>query len=389
MIMRANLVSLARIKEGIAAYDSQGTHRTGSPEADKTVDWLMAEIKKAGLDSRLQSLSFNRPDIKKAYVEINGDRVSGIPLFDRDNRFCQSITGKLGAVEAETPIVVLQENFDDLAATIAANDRYLASPDIRAMITTIRHKQEGHFLINAENFTNPSGFPVLQLSSQHWDWLAETSRSGEIGRICIDLDHRPQKIHNILVTVAGLQQELAPIAVTTPYNGWWHSTAERAGGIVACLEVMRILSKNPIRRNLVFLFTTGHELGHLGIKHFLSESRAFTDRSHAWIHLGANLASPEIKCLRLQASDQTYQNLGLAALKTANIVPEVVRSGHEEVYGEVIDLFNSGARGVSFLGKNDYFHLPQDRWPESVDPKVVYELTRALLELCRQMGLEP
>lgn len=96
---------------------------------------------------------------------------------------------------------------------------------------------------------------------------------------------------NVVAEVPGRTSTLAPLVVITPRSGWWQCAAERGGGIVCWLEAIRALAGTPPDRPAIFVASSGHELGHLGLEAFLHANEALLRAAHAWIHLGANIGA--------------------------------------------------------------------------------------------------
>jgi hypothetical protein len=114
--------------------------------------------------------------------------------------------------------------------------------------------------------------------------------------------------------------------VLTPRSGWWHCAGERGGGLAIWLEVARTADQLGLDRDLVFLATTGHELGFLGIKRYFDSDPDLARRAFAWIHLGANIGAAGAQ-LMIRASDQglltvarelapTFGAISVSALRT-------------------------------------------------------------------------
>jgi hypothetical protein len=57
----------------------------------------------------------------------------------------------------------------------------------------------------------------------------------------------------------------------TPRSGWWSCASGRGGGLVLFLEIMRAVRKAHTARTVIFTANSGHELGHLGLDHFIEE----------------------------------------------------------------------------------------------------------------------
>ncbi len=59
----------------------------------------------------------------------------------------------------------------------------------------------------------------------------------------------------------------------TPRSGWWQCASERGGGIAVWVEILAAVAAAKPARTVNFVASTGHELGHYGLTHYL-ESRA-------------------------------------------------------------------------------------------------------------------
>jgi len=160
----------------------------------------------------------------------------------------------------------------------------------------------------------------------------------------------------------------------TPRSSWWQSTAERGGGLVCWLETLRVLIAAPPMPNVVFTANSGHELGHLGLDDFLAR-RPGWERSPAeggalWVHYGANIGATGGELSILSADPDL----------TARMAAELTRAGHPPARvappslvpsGETRDIHRAGGRYLTLVGSNPWFHLPEDRWPEAVDPGAI------------------
>ncbi len=144
---------------------------------------------------------------------------------------------------------------------------------------------------------------------------------------------------------------------------------------------MRAINTQGPRRDVWFVATTGHELGHLGLEFFLHEHRGLLTGARAWIHLGANFAAAVSPSVQFQASDPELETLGLEAMKNAGVPPDLRTPIESRPRGEAGNIFDGGGRYVSLLGANGLFHHPDDRWPEAVDLDKTVRLIHAFTEL--------
>src|SRR5215831_11602185 len=71
-----------RISDLIQTYDGQGIHRTATIVDNASADWLRQLATVAGGDAHLNPFSLRQVDIRTAYIEVGGQRIEGVPLFD-------------------------------------------------------------------------------------------------------------------------------------------------------------------------------------------------------------------------------------------------------------------------------------------------------------------
>jgi len=71
-----------RISDLIQTYDGQGIHRTATIVDNASADWLRQLAAVAGGDAHLNAFQLRQVDIRAAYIEADGRRIEGVPLFD-------------------------------------------------------------------------------------------------------------------------------------------------------------------------------------------------------------------------------------------------------------------------------------------------------------------
>jgi hypothetical protein len=246
-------------------------------------------------------------------------------------------------------------------------------------VTDDRTVLPGLALLNAESFHAPFGPPALQLASEHLEALR--SLAGQTVGLEVRFETSRIEATNVRAEIPGRDPSLAPVVVITPRSSWWHSTSERGGGIALWLDLLRMVGATPPLRTVIFSANTGHELGHLGMQHFLDANEALVASAHCWIHLGANFAAAFHPQVRLQASDEATLALADEALARHRVPPMVRTELGRAPFGEARDIHAGGGRYVSILGANGTFHHPADRWPDAVDLQRTLDIARAFREV--------
>ena len=99
-----------RISNVIREYDAQGIHRTATTTDEASAHWLADHVRAAGLEPRLEGYDVHRLDPGECFLELDGRRIEGVPLFDCTytdvdgvaGQFCTSTSsGEIALVEVD------------------------------------------------------------------------------------------------------------------------------------------------------------------------------------------------------------------------------------------------------------------------------------------------
>ncbi len=376
-----------RIARVVREYDSQGDHRTGSPVDAESGRWLADRVDDAGLVPEIEWMGFSRIGVQAAYVEVGDRWAEGVPLFDGGFTDAVGVTGALGSLDGDG-VIGLGHVGPRAGASFRA---YRAATTHRAAVTVTggpaNGVPEGLALMNAPDFKEPFGPPVLQVASRHRAWLTAAAAAGATARVVSHVTRRPEEVFNVTATLRGREPSQAPIFVMTPRSGWWTCASERGGGIAVWLEMIRGMAAAPTpRRTTVFLASTGHELGHYGLAEFLRTRSRLVRSAAAWIHLGANFGAAVGGDPLLQASTAQLQDRALEALRRGGAAPTRRRPAGEPPGGEALHIHAGGGTYLSVIGANGLFHHPRDRWPDAVDIDRIARYARAFTDIGLQLA---
>ena len=376
-----------RIARIVREYDAQGDHRTGSPVDAESGRWLADRVDEAGLVPEIEWMGFSRIDVQAAHVEIGDRWAEGVPLFDGGFTDAAGVTGPLGALDGDGGIGLAH------VGPRAGPDfrSYRRATAQRAAVTVTggpaNGVPEGLALLNAPDFKEPFGPPVLQVASRHRAWLDAAAAAGATARVVAHVTRRPEEVFNVTAVLRGTEPSLAPLFVMTPRSGWWTCASERGGGIAVWLEMLRGMTAAPTpRRTTVFLASTGHELGHYGLQEFLRTRSRLVRGAAAWIHLGANFGAAVGGAPLLQASAPELHDRALEALGRAGEAPARRRPVADPPAGEARHIHAGGGTYLSIIGDNGLFHHPRDRWPDAVDVDRIARYARAFTEVGLQVA---
>ncbi len=383
----ANATLSTRVAEDIRGWEIPELHRTGTPGDLRTAEWLAGLVSEAGLSAQLHRFDLRRWALRRCEIRA-GDRVAtGVPLFDGGTTGPDGVRARLAALPSEPTNIGLGALGPDAGDgnPFVAHARAANAHPALVTVAKLNARLPGLALQNADRFNAPSGPPVLQVATEYEPWLRSLAEAPAPVQVTVDVAFEAAHGVNVETGVAGLQPALPPVVVMTPKSSWWQSTAERGGGIAVWLALLRHFAANQPRRNVVFVATSGHELGHLGLAHFLEQNAALATDAHAWMHLGANFASRDSRA-RLQASDAQLQALAAEAMAAAGAPPADVAPLGKRPGGEARNIYDLGGRYVSYLGTNHWFHHPEDVLPETVDMDKASRLAAAAITIASRLA---
>jgi hypothetical protein len=357
----------ARAREWITAWDSQGIHRTATPGDEAGAGWLAREASAIGGAVTIEDWKLDRIDPVSAFVELDGNRLTGEKLFDAPDTPRGGVSGAVGPDPGDGFIAAAR--YGPLAVYAPDFVRFRRESRQRALIIVTSGERPGLAQFNAESFTAPFGPAAILLPSTAGEALFAAFARGAGCRVAVHSRRTPAVARNVVVTLRGRDSTRSPVVVMTPRSSWWQSTSERGGGLVCGLEALRALVAEPPACDVVFVASSGHELGHIGLDDFIRR-RPDWQKSALWLHFGANIGATGGR-LTLQSPWPDLRELASRAMSDAGQPLDALSPPDTVPAGESRDIHRAGGRYVTLVGSNALFHLPDDRWPDAVDLGVV------------------
>lgn len=364
-----------RIRRVILAYEQQGFHRTGTEVDQRSGDWLSEEVGRIGLTPSLEPFSVSRVDPIRSELIVGERRIEGLPMFDGAFTEADGIRGHLGPLQSDAEIGFIEVAPNAAASGVLGEAR--RANRHRAIVAVTQGARPGLCPSNAEFFLQPFGPPVLQVSSGEASWLSELAHRGAEVVLVAHVRRTAATATNVTATIEGADRTLPPIVVMTPRSGWYWCASERGGGIACWLETMRAL-KGRLRRTALFVASSGHELGHLGINAFVDRRPGIVKNSAGWIHLGANIGAALTPGNTVQASDDDFEAMLRRALTSFGLSIDTRIPRGTVPRGEAEVVHRGGGRYVSVIGRSALFHHPDDRGPHVIDVHTIAKFSTAL-----------
>jgi hypothetical protein len=372
----------ARAVGWLIAWDAQGTHGTATTGDEAGAVWLAHEAAGFGVEMGTEVFELDRLDPVACYLELDGERIPGVPAFDAPAAGAHGVTGTLSLSGHDEAILVAQ--LTPRSVYTGEYERLRRDAAHRALVIVCTGERPGMGLLNAERFRNPYGAPAIHISSKASETVLAGAARAAPARVVAENRYVAAAARNVVVAISGSRRASPPVVVMTPRSSWWQSTAERGGGLVCWLESLRALIAAPPGCDVVFTANSGHELGHLGLDDFIARrpgwERPISEGGATWIHFGANIGAAGGE-LSLQSASDDLRQLTETELARAGRTPDIVAPKTLVPSGETRDIHRAGGGYVTLVGSNRWFHLPQDRWPHAVDADAVTRVAAAAAAL--------
>ena len=377
-----------RIAQIISEFDSQGWHRTGTPVDHESAHWLADKAREVGVAADLETFGLSRVDPRECWLEVGGNRIPGLPMFDGAFTSSGGIRGCIGPLGSDAEIGLGRVTRGGPENRELDDAR--KSGGHRGLVAVTAGDRPGLMPMNAAAFPKSFGTPVLQVARETEERLIEYARLGMEATLTVSVERTESESFNVVGRVEGTEPGLAPLIVMTPRSGWWQCASERGGGIACWLELMRVVSEAEPRRDVIFVATSAHELGLMGVYDFMGRRPGIETEAFAWLHFGANIGGALDPSARFSATDRDLETMTAAALERYNDNPaEAVPEG-TTVGAESQVIAGLGGRVTAMVGGNPLFHLELDRWPDAVDVDAVAGFAAAYsnvaIELARGEG---
>jgi hypothetical protein len=358
-----------RIGALVRAYENQGFHRTGTDVDRISGDWLANAVRELGLEPAREEFPLNRVDPVAASLTVNDHTIEGLPLFDGAFTDPAGIAGPLGNLNSDAMIGLTE--MPPNAAEAGAVGEARRQNRHQAIVAITRGTRPGFCPSNADSFLRPFGPPVLQVGGDEAPLLADCARVGAKVLLTAHVERTQAQAFNVTTLVSGANKSLPPLVVMTPRSGWWWCASERGGGLACWLEIMRATRDAKPVRDVLFVASSGHELGHLGLDNYIARRPGLVPAAKAWIHLGANIGAAQGPANNLQASDDEMESMMTAAMTRPGLRIDRRLPRGAVPRGEAENVHRGGGRYISIIGSNDLFHNPSDRGADTVDLNVI------------------
>jgi hypothetical protein len=358
-------------------YAALGVHRTGSAGDEATSAWLCDGLTRRGVRAQPSQFPFPGLECAAAFAEAGGARIEGTPLYDGGATGPQGVEGPLRRDAAAGAIALAEDAGKPDLHSFPSLGEGAARPLAAIAVTG---DPEGNVLLrNAGRMAAPLSLPVLQVAKRDAAPLERAAASGERVRVVIDFQVRGALASNVVADVPA-QASDGLVVLMTPKSGWFQCAAERGGGIAIAMALAAAAAKLAgRRRDLKVLFTSGHELGHRGLLHYLGANPDLRRRARLWIQLGASIGARHPTGMRLFSREPAWRDWFPSVLARHGAGPFALADADVRPGGESREVFDHPF--VALAGGHAYFHSPRDLPEVAVDAASIARYGAAFAEL--------
>ena len=385
--MAQRVGQIQRISKIIQEFDAQGWHRTGTTADQESARWLVNKGQNLGVALTLESFHLNRVAPHECYLEVGERIIQGLPIFDGGFTAREGISGRIGFIGSSAQIGLSRVGRASGPLGAEPNVEFQKNRRLKqheALVAVASGESPGLMASNAPDFCQPFGLPVLQVSSEEEEWLTNQALINSLAHLVVSANRVDSESFNVTGSVTGRNSEAPPLIVMTPRSGWWQCASERGSGLACWLEVMRTMSRSRPYRDIIFVSTSAHELGLLGLDDFLERRPAVVQESHVWLHFGADIGMET----RFAGTDHELQSQTITVLDATGVKPATPAHVGDTVGAESQVVARAGGRVAAIVGHSPLFHLEADRWPEAIDPEAISKVSNAFTNLALQMSGE-
>jgi carboxypeptidase Q len=345
-----------------------GPRPTGSPQARAAADYVGEELRKLGLDVRLQSVTvphWVRGAETAALVEYPGmvpgttqkivlTALGGSTSTPPDGLTSEVVTvstfeelSALGRDKVAGKIVLFNEPFDKQKAAaglsfVAYGEavRYRAAgpkaaADLGAVAALVRSVGSADYRLPHTGFSVPAGIPAAAVTAEDADLIVHLAAQGKVR---MHLTLTPQKLpdetgYNVIADLKGSEHPDQIVVVSGHLDSWDLGTGaiDDGAGVVVAMETAELLQRLHLRpgRTLRVIAWMDEESGGSGSKAYTTEYSADFAHHIAAIESDAGAAHPlgfEVKAKQaaidsLRPVQSVLQSIGASALEPSTYSP--------------------------------------------------------------------
>ena len=395
-------LSTASLMSTIDQYGSSPNHYSGT-QADWSEENTVAEQFEAdGL--KVNSIAYNFPRFQPQHISLSVDSTyfpasALAPLLYSGTTEAGGITAPLEAVangaitsEAAGKIVVVSALSKGAIAT-SVPKAIAAGAAAEVFVTNSLDNFPAWEDVNSRQGTGK--LPVILIGKKSGAELLADATAGKEAVFTLQAELGTATDYDVWGELPGVDTS-RKVIVGTPVSSMVPSASERGGGVAVLLGLARHYAEEPRSQrseNLVFLATSGHEVGFLGLPALIQQKGSWFTGADTYVHLGASIGAyngvenPDgsvtmtggtAKSLTLHDSENPLLETSSLNAFAAAGQPLKNAAMHLGGSGEQVYAYQEGIPEVSANSGSLWFHTAADL-PSVVAPEILTGLTQGFL----------
>jgi PA domain len=396
---RSDPLSSSSLMATVRHYASQPDHASGTTRSQAIGDWIALRLKREGLELGRQSYTFPRFRPTRVALSIGSTPVPSAavaPLLYSGRTGPKGIaaplvdggSGGFGATAVKGKIVVVSVSYLANAVAVGLYPAIQAAREdgARALVAVSQAPGDYPRWEDVDARGGTGRLPVLIVGKRSGEQVIAAARAGATARLVLEARLGLACDTDVWGVLPG-RDPRRRVIVGTPASSFLPAAAERGSGVAVLLGLARHYSRLPRAKRpetLVFLATSGHEIGFLGLPELIQARRRWFEGADAYVHLGASLGAPTMTESPAGAVSSTsapdpsgslYDSenpllAGTQSLFARAGAPVASTPPHERITGEQAYAYHAGVPLVSFSGSSLFFHTAGDL-PDRIAPNLL------------------
>lgn len=407
--LREDPLSASALQQNVDIYGALPNHYTGTPYDALELDLIKRELAADGL--RLGQVSYSFPEnvptrvgltvgsvhepasalAPEQYSGVTGPRGVSGQLYYGGNG-----TGSLSAGAGK----IMVFSGGSVLAEVAAG----AAAGAKAIVAVSPGVEDFPAWEDINSRDGTGSVPVLYVGADTGASVVSAAEAGQSANVLLQAAEGTAVDRDVWGVLPG-KDPSRRIFIATPSSSMVPASSERGSGDAAVLGLARHYAELPRDKRpvtLVFLFTTGHEVGFLGLDAMIKATGSFFTGQEAFVWLGSGLGNPTTTQLpdgQLTVSPAPSPSGGLHYSENPlieDLFPDFFAGGvtvpttaaHISTAGEQVSAYAAGVPTIGWTGSSIFFHTTADL-PNAVDPSLLAEETDGFRNVIDALAAEP
>lgn len=379
----------------VVTYAGFGEHRTASDADLRTSQWIADQLTAAGLETGFQQWWPEQFFPRETYLEVGAERVECFPLWPpmptgpkpicaplvafRPGMAAHRVAGRIAVVRLPDDT---EELFGPRTEEIPAE---AVNAGAMAVVGIQGHPSGEVVAINARYGRERWPVPVVIAAARDKEATASAAERQTEAALLVNGEYQPRaEAKNV---IGRLERGDRVIVVSTPQSGWFRCGGERGPGVALFLGLARWGATRRSDTSYLFVSTSGHELGGIGMRRFMKELAPRPESVICWLHLGSSIATkPSLDYNRIKRLVCPSTLVPLLNDAFADVPGLSATTGNAA--GDLKLVLAEGYRAFGLFGLHRFFHTPADG-SESTAPELLEPVALALgrvLESIKRIG---